>query len=186
MRSARAPAAGFKAAPVVVSGVFLAEASAPVTRIGAPWDYSRSIPSAAAPPARGPFGERSPDTGPVRSEVGRERAYRAGRLPGALHRPVPHARRPTANEADPTGDWYAFEKGAQKTSAATASPTSGRRASSPGSTRASTRTWPPPTSSCCSTARRLRTRRCSSSATSTASRSTPTSPTRRHSCTAST
>jgi hypothetical protein len=47
---------------------------------------------------------------------------------------------PTPNEADPTRADYAFEKGAEKSAAATALPTSGNAATSPGSTRASART----------------------------------------------
>ena len=36
------------------------------------------------------------------------------RVEGALHRPGPHARLPDADEADPTGDFSAFEKGLTK------------------------------------------------------------------------
>jgi hypothetical protein len=43
-------------------------------------------------------------------------AHRARRLPRALHRYLPPTRRATPNEADPTGEFYAFEKGIRKTS----------------------------------------------------------------------
>jgi hypothetical protein len=51
-------------------------------------------------------------------------------------------------KADPTGDWFTFEKGVPKTGAAMALPTCGRRASSPGNTkkRNGTSTKPSPSS----------------------------------------
>ena len=73
---------------------------------------------------------------------------------------------PTPAEADPNGQTLSPLRPARASSAAArAGPTSGSGATSPGSTRASTRTWTRPTSSCSSTASRCRTRRCWSSRT---------------------
>ena len=67
---------------------------------------------------------------------------------------------PTPAEADPTGSWYCFEKGAQpKPAAATAGRTCGGAAASAGSTRARARTSTPPSSSSSFTPRRWSTRR---------------------------
>jgi hypothetical protein len=59
---------------------------------------------------------------------------------------------PTPGEADPTGAWYCFEKGAAKPGAGRAGPMSGAAAASAGSTKARARTsrpslppWRPPT-----------------------------------------
>ena len=86
---------------------------------------------------------------------------------------------PTPNEADPTGDDYAFEKGAGKVEGGDGFADVWKRGhfawEYKGKQQGPRR---PPTASSSSTARRSRTRRSSSSATSTASRSTPTSRTR--------
>ena len=60
----------------------------------------------------------------------------------------------TPNEADPTGDFYAFEKGAEKTGGGDGFADVWNRATSRGSTRASARTSRRRTRSSCSTAKR--------------------------------
>ena len=67
---------------------------------------------------------------------------------------------PTPAEADPAGETYCFERGARKTPAVTAGPTSGSAITSPGSTRASAPTWTRRSGSSGSMRWRWRTRRC--------------------------
>ena len=86
---------------------------------------------------------------------------------------------PKPAEADPDGAWYTFEKGVHEDRRRRRL---GRRLDARplrlGVQGQAQETSTPPTANCCSTARPWRTRRCWSSATWTASRSTPTSPAR--------
>jgi hypothetical protein len=68
---------------------------------------------------------------------------------------------PTPNDADPTGDWYAFEKGAGKAEGGEGWADVGCATTSRGSTRASARTSEPPTRSSTDTVKPWATRRCS-------------------------
>ena len=129
----------------------------------------------------------------IQKEVGALFGQRILRLSRAFQRPLPSARPANTGEADPTGsESFCFQKRVVKDaelvrarrksgsrrpepSASAALPTCGRRAASPGNTRARRRTSTKPTSNCSATANRCSIRRCSSSAISTATSSAPTS-----------
>ena len=69
----------------------------------------------------------------------------------------------TPNEADPTGEWCSFEAGAARTSTGgTGAADVWKRSVFGWESRALTPTSAPPTASCSTTARRSRTRPCSS------------------------
>ena len=187
MRSARAPgAAGFKAGPGrgvrCLPGGGVRTCDLQFGRLGTTRAQSPRL-LRLRPEGRSVNAALTP--GPVRSEVGRERAYRTCGLAGALHRPLSPAGRPTANRP--------IRAARYRREGRPEDPRRGRlgrclaarpvRLGVQGKARGPGRRLHP--SSCCM-AGRWRTHHCSSSATSTASSSAPTSPTRRHSCTAST
>ena len=113
----------------------------------------------------------------IRAQVDRLEGHRARRLAGTL--PSTSAASSTSRlptRPDPTGDFYAFEKGAERTSAGDGFADVWLKDHFGWSTRASARTCGRPTSSYSTTTRRWASRPCSSCATSNASRCTRSGP----------
>lgn len=62
--------------------------------------------------------------------------------------------------ADPTGEWFTFEKAHRKHRAAMAGPMSGARGALRGNIKARAKTWTKRSASCCNTASRWKIRLC--------------------------